>query len=127
MQKNAQAFYDKFDQFRNAVYVAIGQVHESQSKTRLEEEKKSPNPLPPPPPPPALSINRSPTANLLTEIHRGVNLKSVDREKARAEQSNIIEKSVGTLGDLQSILANALQERAKAILGDDDFDDDEDW
>mgnify|MGYP005856871455 CR=1 FL=1 len=133
--KNAIAFAEKFGEFRNAVNRSIGEIHRNQAKERLDMEDKNPQPqtdsLPAPPPPPALSVAKGPAIGLLSEIHRGINLKSVDRERARSEQSELIDQSVGTLGDLQSILSNALEQRAQALLGDwsdeDDWSSDEEW
>lgn len=65
----------------------------------------------------------------MADIHTGVALRKIDREKLRAEQDANTQNSVGALCDLQGVLSRALDERAKAIFGeDDDFDDwDDDW
>jgi len=129
---NFADYESQFAVFRQNVYKAIGEVHRNQAKERLDLEKRRPSNVPPPPmapPPPSLQKAKGPAVNLLSEIHKGVNLKKVDNDRVRVEHDNLIQKSVTTLTDLQNILSKALEQRSVAILGDDedDWEDDEDW
>jgi len=136
-QPNFQDFEKDLNVFRTGIYRSIGEVHRNQAKERLDEEKtkiSKPNstPTPPtPPPPPSLAKAKGPAVNLLSEIHRGINLKKVDQDNVKREHDNLMVKSVSTLSDLQDILSKALNERANQILGNDEEDwsdeDDEDW
>lgn len=60
--------------------------------------------------------------DLLQQIHRGVNLKKIDRDAIKREQEEMLENSVATLSDLGAILSRALDHRSAAMLGDDGSD-----
>jgi len=136
-QTNFQDFEKDLNSFRTGIYRSIGEVHRNQAKERLDEEKvksSKPNaPTPPtPPPPPSLAKAKGPAVNLLSEIHKGINLKKVDQDNVKREHDNLMVKSVSTLSDLQNILSKALNERSNQILGNDEEDwsdeeNDDDW
>ena len=137
---NINSFDQQINEFRMGLYNHIGQVYQNQAKDRLKEEKeqkrktmsmKNPPPMPtPPPPPPQLQNTSSPATDLLSQIHRGVELRKIDREQLKAEQDESMMGAVDTLTDLQSILHKSMQERKFAILGGDDsesWSSDESW